>query len=104
MDKEENKELNHFIENVIENFSPCEIILFGSRAKGNSWEHSDYDFIIVSDSFEGISWLARISQLVKYWNLEQDVDLIPYTSKEFEYKKKNFSFIREVLEKSQILT
>ncbi len=78
-------------------FKPLKIILFGSRACGEAWNYSDYDFIIISDSFEKVHWLDRISSIVKYWESDRPIDVLPYTTKEFEYKKINSSVVKEAV-------
>lgn len=78
-------------------FKPDKIILFGSRANGTAWEWSDYDFIIVSDSFIGVHWLDRISSVVKYWTSKKNIDVLPYTKEDFARKKAESSMIREAI-------
>jgi hypothetical protein len=48
------KEIEGFLNKLKLEFNPEKIILFGSRAKGDDWKRSDYDFIIVSSKFEGM--------------------------------------------------
>lgn len=49
--------------------------------------YSDYDLIIVSKKFENMHWHKRIEQIVKHWNLKEDIDVLPYTPEEFREKK-----------------
>ncbi|MGM5482243.1 MAG: nucleotidyltransferase domain-containing protein [Nanobdellota archaeon] len=102
MDKEPD-EVNEFVKKLHDKFRPEEIILFGSRAKGTEWKRSDYDFIIVSKGFEGMHWLNRISEIVKLWEPMVDIDVLPYTPKEFEDKKKNSSTVRTALKEGKKL-
>jgi predicted nucleotidyltransferase len=88
-----------FVNKVKLRFNPTKVILFGSRARGDAWNYSDYDFIVVSDKFERVHWLKRISRLVKCWSSDRDIDVLPYTSKEFEDKKKTSSMIKEAVQK-----
>ena len=39
----------------------CEILLFGSFAKGNWLLDSDIDLIIISDKFHGMDYITRIA-------------------------------------------
>ncbi|MBI5392340.1 nucleotidyltransferase domain-containing protein [Candidatus Woesearchaeota archaeon] len=95
MDRKKNfEEIKPFILKVNKEFKPTQIILFGSRARGNAWNRSDYDFIIVSEKFKSVHWLKRITKVVKLWDLNQDIDILPYTKEEFEEKKENSSTIR----------
>lgn len=76
-----------FVRRIKQQFKPTKIILFGSRAYGEAWKYSDYDFIIVSDAFEKVHWLERIARIVKYWDSDRPIDVLPYTVNEFENKK-----------------
>jgi len=104
MDKKSlNKEVDNFINKVKIEFKPEKIILFGSRAEGTDWKRSDYDFIIVSSKFEGMHWLERISRLIKLWKLDVDIDVLPYTPKEFEEKKENSSTVRSAIKQGKLI-
>ena len=87
MDKETYREIKDFIKKVNAEFEPEQIILFGSRVKGEAWKRSDYDFIIVSKHFYGMHWLTRISRIVSLWEPLIDIDVLPYTPEEYEEKK-----------------
>ena len=102
MDKE-NYEVTSFLRKVKKEFNPEKIILFGSRARGDNFTYSDYDFIIIADSFKNIKWLDKISRLVRHWNLDKDIDVLPYTKKEFE-RKKDFSIIKNALQHGKEIT
>ncbi len=91
------EKIAQFVRKIKRIFNPCKVFIFGSRARGDFWAQSDYDLIIISDKFEGVGWLDRISTIVKHWNLDYNLDVIPYTTKEFEHKKKESSFIREIV-------
>jgi len=92
-----------FVRKIKQKFRPVKIIIFGSRAYGEAWVYSDYDFIIVSDAFEKVHWLERISNLVRYWDSDKSLDVLPYTVKEFEYKKEFSSVVKEAVEKGKEL-
>jgi len=76
-----------FVETIKKKFD-AKVLLFGSRAKGECFEFSDYDVIVISHKFQGVPWHKRISDIVKYWRLNKDLHVLPYTKKEFEKKKK----------------
>lgn len=92
-----------FVRRIKKSMHPIHIILFGSRASGDAWEYSDYDFIIVSNSFEKIHWLKRISSLLMYWDSDKPIDILPYTAKEFVLKKQTSSVVREAIQKGVFL-
>lgn len=93
-----------FVNKIKLKFKPAKVILFGSRARGDAWNYSDYDFIVVSDMFEKVHWLKRISALVGCWDLDRDIDVLPYTFKEFEEKKVSSSMVREAARKGIEIT
>ena len=98
MDKKQiPKEIEPFIKKIRTEFNPEKIILFGSKAKGTDWKRSDYDFIIVSKRFEKMHWLKRISKIVSFWDKMSDIDILPYTPKEFQNKKNNSSIVRDAM-------
>ena len=82
---------------VKKKFAPTKFILFGSRAKGNAFVYSDYDFLIVSNAFDGMNWLDRISKIVELWDCEANIDVLPYTPKEFERKKFQRTIVQQAV-------
>lgn len=98
------KEVKTFVRRLQAEFRPEKIILFGSRAKGDDWLRSDYDFVIVSSSFEGMHWLDRISRVVKLWDSVSDIDALPYTPKEFAEKRKTSSVVRSAIRHGRLIT
>jgi predicted nucleotidyltransferase len=96
-------ELNNFLSNVKKNFNPELILLFGSRARNEYLKESDYDFIIVSREFEGVHFLKRIEKLLLFWDLDWDVDILPYTPEEFQKKRNEIGIVNEALKEGIIL-
>jgi len=88
-------EAKRFIQRVKKTIKPEQIILFGSRAYGEPMEYSDYDFIIVADTFKKEHWLDRISSVIKHWDSDKPIDILPYTPDEFSKKKKESRMVRE---------
>ncbi len=78
-------------------FEPEKIILFGSRARGTHFKHSDFDFIIVSKKFKNMHFLERCVKVYEYWNEPYDLEAICYTPEEFEKKLKESTFIRKAV-------
>ena len=103
MDKKEIRRIKPFLCRLKKEFSPQKILLFGSKARGENWKGSDYDFIIVSDTFRGMHWLERISRVVRLWDLPSDIDVLPYTLEEFEDKSVNSSTVRSALRDGKVL-
>ena len=86
-----------FAARVRKKIGPAKIILFGSRARGDYFLYSDYDFIIVSDVFKNVHWLKRISSVLKEWDSDKPIDVLPYATDEFEKKSINSSTVREAV-------
>lgn len=91
-----NKSFVNFKSIIKKKFKPRRFILFGSRARKEGFIYSDFDFLIVSDRFRGLSWHERISQIVKYWDCEVNIDVLPYTPEEFK-KKKETCIVQQVI-------
>ena len=86
--------IEHFIQEIVENFNPSAIILHGSAVKGNYVEKlSDIDIIVISPKFNDIDPKDRFTYLL---GLAQKhalrVEALGYTPNEFirMIKKLNF--------------
>jgi hypothetical protein len=91
------EEITGFLKLVEQRFKPKLVILFGSRARGDYLKHSDYDIIVVSDSFEGIHFLDRLTMLFELWDYDYDLDILAYTPKEFEEKRREIGVVHEAM-------
>ena len=90
MDKEENMSVvRKFKDAVLGKLSLSRLILFGSRARGDFKEDSDFDLIIVSDDFEGVKSYERGGELRMDWGYDYSVDMICLTNSEFNKVKDN---------------
>jgi len=79
---------------ISQGFNPKALILFGSRARGESLKHSDYDFLIVSDKFKRMHPLKRMEEMELLWDEPRQADFICFTQEEFERKKKEIGITR----------
>lgn len=86
--------VTRFAASVRKEFDAQDILLFGSRARGDHLKDSDYDFIIVSKDFEEIDFLDRIKQVLKKTQATIHADILCFTPSEFEAKKKQIGTIR----------
>ena len=93
MDFEGNEKIRNFINKLKEKFKPYKIILFGSRARGDYLEESDYDLIIVSDYFRGMPFLKRMKEVYELYDLDVNVDIIPLTKEEYKERKDEISIV-----------
>lgn len=78
-------------------FSPKQIILFGSRARGDYLPMSDVDLIVVSEKFRHVNFHDRMVLAYGPWNKPVDLEIFCYTPEEFEKKKKEIGIVREAV-------
>ncbi len=76
--------LKRFIRRLKTRYSIDKVILFGSRSRDDYFAESDIDLVIVSDSFEGIHFLDRISAVLELWDAEMALEPLCYTLREYE--------------------
>ena len=65
-------------------WAATQVILFGSRARGNGHEWSDLDVIVVSPVFEGQRFIDRGPELLRSLGCPAFVEPICSTPEEFE--------------------
>lgn len=99
MGKIKDRKVIEFSKKIRKNFSVDKIIFFGSRARGDFLEESDYDFVIVSKDFRGIPFRDRIKKIYDFWRFKEDIEVLCYTPEEFEKKVKQVSVVREAFKK-----
>ena len=79
-----------------EHFKDVRVILFGSRARGDNLRDSDYDLIVVSESFRNTPFVERSSIVLEIlWEngIRDDIEVLCYTPEEFEKKKKQLGIV-----------
>lgn len=96
------------IEEVVNNFGLelDKIILFGSRARGDYSEYSDWDILVVIRDKLDISREREIARSIRRRLAEKliDVDVIVRTVEEFEYYKDSFGTVtREAFKEGIII-
>lgn len=88
--------LKEIIQKVVEEVVPDKIILFGSRAKGEQIEESDYDICVLKKDVEHGRELAR-KIYHKLFGVGASVDVIVETPEKFnELKDKRFLVYYEI--------
>ena len=97
------RNFSRFISKIKKRFRISEAILFGSRAKGTAKAYSDFDLILVSESFRDVGWRKRIEDVVKYWESDLDIDVLPYSPEEFLEKKNSRCIVRQAVEEGVIV-
>jgi uncharacterized protein len=79
-------------------------ILFGSRARGDNFNDSDYDVILVSPDFENIFFTQRIAKMYDFWkHYPLEIEPICYTPEEFEKKKNQIGIVKTAVEEGIVI-
>ena len=76
-----------YLSKLIESYQPTHVLLFGSRAQGTSLKESDLDLLVVSKSFEGISFMHRTQELLWSLRVPFPIEVLCYTPEEYEWKR-----------------
>jgi uncharacterized protein len=103
MDKQAVRIGQKFLSKARKVFRVDSLILFGSRARGDHFITSDFDFVMVSDDFGRIPFIFRASELYDYWDEDVDLEILCYTRKEFERKKGQFGIVRRAVEEGIVI-
>ncbi len=91
---------------LFDTLSPCKVYLFGSFAKGNQTENSDYDFyVIVSDDVKNTFEITGDAYyaIEKNRNLKRSVDLIVSRNKTYNKNLKIPLTIEHSIKESGVL-
>ncbi len=68
---------------LLQRYEPERIILFGSRARGDADEYSDYDVIVIKQTRR--PFLERLRDMVPYLvEFDRPAEILVYTPDEFE--------------------
>ena len=82
---------------LVKEFHPTRLFLYGSRANGTHREDSYYDFVMVLPEFDRknrFELMQRVS--TRLWaELNVEVQVWAYSQEEFELRKDDFSSIPE---------
>jgi predicted nucleotidyltransferase len=68
---------------LLKDYEPERIILFGSHARGDADEHSDYDIVVIKRTQR--SFLERLQDMVPFLvAFDRPAEILVYTPDEFE--------------------
>ncbi len=87
-----------FLNVLSKHINVIEAYLFGSYVKGTWLKNSDIDLVVVSNDFEGLSFMQRLELLYKIqWEhkIRPFIEVIPLTPKEFQEKLMNSFVLRD---------
>lgn len=89
------------IQDVIKNYQPEKVILFGSRANGNGKKDSDWDYLIIKET-KTRRINRREEALTDF--LDVSADLLILTPKEIRFLlDSNSKFIQSILKNGKVI-
>ena len=96
------KAIDQVVEQIVENFKPQKIILFGSYARGNPRPESDVDMLVIMNTrLKEVQQAIQICQQIEY---RFGLDLIVHTPKHLaERLKMGDWFLRDVLKEGKVV-
>ncbi len=81
-------------ETIIKAVSPKKIILFGSRARGEVDNNSDYDILVIKDNIKNERDISRrINYELLNEHIESDVEILATSTEKWNKHKDNIAFI-----------
>jgi predicted nucleotidyltransferase len=95
---DETGRFERIVDRIKEKFEPEEVILFGSRARGDYLEDSDYDLMVVSKKFRGYDFRVRIIKIYELIDVPINIDVLCYTPEEFEERSKALCIVKKACE------
>lgn len=96
------KEIKDLCRQIVVDFKPLKIILFGSYARGTSTADSDLDFLVVMP-FKGRS-VDQAIKIRRRISTDMPLDLMVRTPQQIEKRlKMNDFFIKEVINQGHVL-
>ena len=91
------EDLRRFRRKLQKRYAIEQMIMFGSRARGQSKRFSDVDLIVVSKRFRRKGAIERAAPLYLEWDLNVPVDFLCYTPEEFRALSARGGLVREAL-------
>ena len=78
-----------------------QMILFGSRARGDWLLTSDADVMIVSPDFAGRKFVDRSAEILRYWRGHVDLEAFCYTPAEIAERRHENEIIAQALKEGR---
>jgi predicted nucleotidyltransferase len=85
-----------YLDQIVAEYRPEHVILFGSRAAGVPHEDSDIDLLIVAEQFADIRSVERHYCVKKTLGFPLRLDLLCYTREEFEQLRDGFGLVADI--------
>lgn len=85
---------------LVSKFNSQSVFLFGSVASGYFTKNSDVDLIVVSEYFKSVPVLKRMPLILNALRYKKHLDILCYTTEEFERVKETSAVLKEALKTS----
>lgn len=96
------KEIKKIVNQIVENYKPEKVILFGSFAYGKPKENSDVDLMVIKKTNN--RFIRRLFRVVEGIDSDLGTDILVYTPKEWARRlKEGHYFFKEVAQRGRIL-
>ena len=92
--------LQHIVARLAQTPDVQRVILFGSYAQGRCDLLTDLDILIVMES--PLDFVTRTAQMYRLLSTSVDMDILAYTSEEFE-RNRHRGFIRQALKEGRVI-
>ena len=96
--KTDSEKVSEFAKKVIADYPDARVIFFGSRARGDALQESDFDLIVVSKAFGKSNFFKRTEKMYDYWSEKAPLEVFCYTPKEFNKKKNEIGIVKNAVE------
>jgi predicted nucleotidyltransferase len=90
---DEDAELKSLVDFIATKYSPEKIILFGSRARGDHKEDSDYDILIIKDVENRRKFASLLYSELRLNNLIVNVDFLVTSRDRYEKLKTDIGLV-----------
>ena len=87
MDRQTSLTARRFARALKKHMNVTRLMLFGSRARGDHFVTSDFDFVLISEEFSGKPFTRRASQLYTFWQSNRDLEVMCYAPEEWRRLK-----------------
>lgn len=104
MTKRLKREIDSIVAQLVANYQPEKVILFGSAARGDATEESDVDLLVVKAGVEQLRQHERYYQVSKMMPHRVAMDVLVYTPQEI--KKRLYledPFIKQIWEEGRVV-
>lgn len=96
------EEIKKITDQIIKNYRPEKIILFGSAVSGKTHQWSDVDIVVIKST--GKRFYERIGEVSRLVDHILPIDFIVYTPDEFrDMAEYNYFVKNEIMDKGQII-